>query len=187
MAMWLLGAAVLVIACLQLVQLATLSQLLPPQAKPVTPVVIPIQDAPIGHVPTKWPEPLSSLANADVAVLVVLSPTCQTCDGVAPAIRGAIATLERDAPTRLVVPAISPAAANDFIDRHRLNSLNPWIDVNGDWMRYVIGVTVSPSYVVLAEGRLSAAASFNDATTALSGVSSHLSAIRARHKETVSA
>ena len=100
--------------------------------------------------PQWWPQPLDSLRHRPYGLIVVLSSSCQSCSQF---LAGDLEVLAEYSPT-YVVSCPSKDRADMFLQSHPvLNNRPVYVDVMGDWAREQLDVDVSPSAVLLAEGR----------------------------------
>jgi hypothetical protein len=116
-------------------------------------LVKPLEDYIQGATVADWPTGLSDLANDTRALIVVLSPICDTCAKVA----AELSTYEaHPAQSRIgvVVSAATLHSGEDFVERHSLSRFPHIVDEGGQWITGNFGVKMSPSALLMERGAL---------------------------------
>ena len=119
-----------------------------------------LAEATVGQRPDNWPPELARLAAED-AVLLVLSTSCVTCNGVA----GQLRQLPEPVPGYVTGVALStpdPERADEFMARYGLPRDAVYVDQGGDWVTRTFGVQTSPSALFLRAGQVDSAVLFSD-------------------------
>src|SRR5262245_25011755 len=131
--MYLLGAVAVVLAAGMVVLFAMLGEL-SARVGPAAPgagagTVQLLTEAAVGHAPDRWPLGIAAQADADLAIVLVLSTTCTSC--------GQVATQLRDHPELadpaawgVLVASEDPAHAEAFLARYALDRLPHDVDVD---------------------------------------------------------
>jgi len=165
--MYLFGAVAVVLAAGMVVLFAMLGELSARvgTAGPAggTGTVQLLTDAAVGHAPGRWPVGIAAQADADLAIVLVLSTTCTSCGQVAAQLRDH-PELADPAGWSILVATEDPAHAEAFLARYALDRLPHDVDVDGGWARAEFGVHSSPTALVFRSGRLASAVSFADLT-----------------------
>jgi hypothetical protein len=121
----------------------------------------PLEEARLGAQPSRWPPELSAVGNAPQGLLLVLSPSCGSCQEVARQL-----VLEGGpSPARPFALAVSCSAGEvgrNFIEEQSLEPYPHFIDEAGEWVRTELDVHSSPVGLFFADGRLVAAHVFGD-------------------------
>jgi hypothetical protein len=124
--------------------------------------VVPLKDADIGGTPVEWPEPLAPVAlSGRPAALMVLSTSCLSCEDVA----RQLAEESRSGPVSdvgVVVSCPDAMIGRDFVVRHQIEEIPHFVDEGGNWIKETFGVSLSPSAVVVQDGRATSALQFWD-------------------------
>ncbi|MFI0792392.1 hypothetical protein ACH4OY_06795 [Micromonospora rubida] len=120
--------------------------------------VRPLEQARFGERPSGWPGQLAGFGSGGPRVVLVLSTRCASCEDVAAQLAG------QPDPDNLgvIVTTAHRDEAMEFIDRHGIDGLPHHIDEGGDWVATQFGVKISPSALVIKEGRLVSALLFSD-------------------------
>jgi len=121
----------------------------------------PLAEATVGQRPDTWPPELARLAAADDGVLLVLSTSCVSCNGVAAELR------ERPQPLPGYVVGVAlstpdPERADEFMARYGMRRDAVYVDQGGDWVTRTFGVQTSPSALFLRAGQVDSAVLFSD-------------------------
>jgi hypothetical protein len=121
----------------------------------------PLTSAPLGRSPEVFPPSLRYLADAEMASLIVLSTSCQTCTTIAPLLRKHFnATMT--APVSVVVSCPQEPVGIEFVKQYGLADVPHWVDVGGAWLREHVGINTSPTCLMFSRGSLRAALAFSD-------------------------
>jgi hypothetical protein len=120
-----------------------------------------LRDVPVGRVPASWPADLARMATVELSVLLVLSPSCHSCQAVARELAS------HPDPGELTEFAILLSAADDqdakdFVAEHNLSALPYHVDVGGTWVSTEFDVRSSPTALVFRDGRLLSGFTFTD-------------------------
>jgi hypothetical protein len=119
--------------------------------------VEPLEDATLGAVPGNWPAELAEVADAEHALLIVVSSSCRNCADV-------MSQLSADAATRadvfVLVSCPTARAGREFVAAYETSGLRYHIDEYGSWVGTEFNVHVSPVGLVLRDGRLDSALMF---------------------------
>jgi hypothetical protein len=120
-----------------------------------------LDEAHLGAEPSRWPEELSAVGAAPEGLLLVLSPTCGSCQEVA---RQLVTEggPSRVRPFALAVSCSAAEVGRAFIEEQSLERYPYFIDATGEWVRTELGVHSSPVGLFFAGGRLVAAHVFGD-------------------------
>ncbi|HET6633746.1 MAG TPA: hypothetical protein VFH77_01825 [Streptomyces sp.] len=113
--------------------------------------VTPLTELDPGTVPADWPGQLAALQGEERAVLLVLSPSCSSCNRVA----GELATMgegEFGLPLGVVVSSGDRRTGEEFAARHGLHRLPCLVDERGAWVTGSFGVRTSPAALVITRG-----------------------------------
>jgi hypothetical protein len=115
--------------------------------------VTPLDDYHPGATADDWPAGLLELSTRSRSALLVLSPVCSTCDGVAAELSssppGAVGT-----PLGLVVSCGDRERGEEFVVKHSLQAVPHLIDEGGAWATGNFGVNMSPSALLFENGVL---------------------------------
>ncbi|TDC69473.1 hypothetical protein E1200_08395 [Actinomadura sp. GC306] len=146
------------------------------------PEIWPLEDARLGTAPAGWPGGLAGLAagaadrdadrdadrnadrNADrdaARPVLVLSTACSTCKDVAAQLSE---ELDRGAggDMAVVVSTAERARGERFVQRYGLHRLAHYVDEGGAWVAEEFNVRMSPTALVVRDGRLESALVFQD-------------------------
>jgi hypothetical protein len=104
-----------------------------------------------GAVPESWPVELAALQGEERAALLVLSPSCSSCNRVASELSTMDAT-EFGLPLGVVVSCGERQAGEEFAARHGLHRLPVLVDERGAWVTGSFGVRNSPAALVITRG-----------------------------------
>jgi hypothetical protein len=119
--------------------------------------VEPLENAAIGRTPQDWPTALAEVADAERALLIVMSAACRSCADV-------MSQLSADAASRARVFAVvscnNAETGRDFLARYETAGLRHFIDVSGAWARTELDIQISPVGLVLRKGQLESALMF---------------------------
>lgn len=124
----------------------------------------PLERARIGARVEVWPVQLKALSDVDQLALMVLSTSCTSCARIA---SGETGSLDRAGlPLAVVVVGADEASVEQFIAAHPLLRSLPLLeDAGGAWTFENFGVDVSPSLLLLQQGRLTRAHTFTAASS----------------------
>jgi hypothetical protein len=106
-----------------------------------------------------WPEGLFPLASVTNAVLLVLSPICNTCSKVAAEL-GRLPEGELGDSLGLVVSAGNREVGEDFVETHSLGHIPHFVDEGGAWTTGNFDVNTSPTALMFKKGVLTEAYAF---------------------------
>lgn len=109
----------------------------------------------IGASAAVWPDNLLPFANMQHGVVLVLSPTCTTCNKVAGEL-GKIA----DGFVGVVVSAGDRKAGEDFLATNAIGRFRHFVDEGGAWTTGNFDVSTSPTALVFKKGVLTQAYNF---------------------------
>jgi len=121
----------------------------------------PLEEARLDAEPSRWPAELATVAAAPEAMLLVLSPTCGSCQEVA---RQLVTEggPSRVRPFALAVSCSAAEVGRAFIEEQSLERYPYFIDETGEWVRTELDIHSSPVALFFAHGRLVAAHVFGD-------------------------
>lgn len=158
------GVALLVLAAgvvLLFAMVAELASRVPdPRASGRSPALRPLPEARLGRVASRWPGGLAPLADRQDVLLLVLSTACGSCRDVAEQLRAADPT--ELAEIGVVVSCGTAEAGDDFVLSQGLTAFPHLVDVDGGWVSQEFDVRVSPTGLILRDGRLESALLFSD-------------------------
>ncbi|WP_165970637.1 hypothetical protein [Actinomadura sp. 6K520] len=130
------------------------------------PEIWPLEDARLGTAPAGWPGELAGLAagagDKDAArSVLVLSTACSTCKDVAKQLSE---ELDRGAggDMAVVVSTAERARGERFVQQYGLHRLTHYVDEGGAWVAEEFNVRMSPTALVVRDGRLESALVFQD-------------------------
>lgn len=102
-----------------------------------------------------WPSTLDEIGAADDVLLILLSPSCGSCNRIAPHIARHPAIVQTEVPVALLIPCFTEAAGESFIaDTGLPTTIRTALDVEGEWARAQLGIDYSPAVVHLQEGKI---------------------------------
>jgi hypothetical protein len=129
-----------------------------PESTPGGTGVRPLEQARFGVRPRQWPEPFAGFGTGGPHLLLVLSTTCASCEEVAAQLAGEPDTGDLG----IVVTAADRGDVEHFVQRHDITRWPYLVDEGATWVSTEFGVKISPSAVVVKEGRLVSALLFSD-------------------------
>jgi hypothetical protein len=125
--------------------------------------IAPLEDALLGAEPGSWPQPLRDrLAGAGgPGIALVLSTACATCKDVATQVadeldRGGAGDLA------VIVSTADRDRGEQFVRRYGLERVAHYVDEGGTWVSEAFNVRMSPTALVMRNGRLESALVFQD-------------------------
>jgi hypothetical protein len=121
----------------------------------------PLEEARLGAEPSGWPAALAVVGAAPEGLLLVLSPSCGSCQEVAKQLMTEGGP-GRARPFALEVSCNGIEAGRGFIEQYSLEQYPHFLDDAGEWVRTELDVQSSPVGLFFADGRLVAAHVFGD-------------------------
>lgn len=131
-----------------------------------------LRDVPVGRVPASWPPSLTRTGTAELGVLLVLSPSCNSCKTVAREL-GTHPDLRELTEFAVLLSTADDQHGEDFVAEHKLSALPYHVDVDGTWVSTEFGVRSSPTALVFRDGRLLSGFTFTDFRTLRTAVVPH--------------
>ncbi len=113
----------------------------------------------IGTSAAVWPDNLLPLARMPRWVLLVLSPTCSTCNKVAAEL-GTLTDAAFSESVGLVVSAGDQKTGERFIATNAINRIPYFVDEGGAWTTGNFGINTSPTALIFRKGVLTRAYNF---------------------------
>lgn len=167
--LFVLAFAVLVLAIAVVILFAMLGQLAGriPEPEPHVPSLKPLPEIPLGGVPGEWP---SSLPGRQECTLIILSTICRSCAGIAQQLSAEPGYADRPDVGLVIATGARAGGGEEFAERHNLQRFRYFIDEHGDWISAQFDLRLSPAALVLRDGRLESAYSFNDVAALLARV-----------------
>jgi hypothetical protein len=139
---------------------------LPDPHRPVHPSTLdtlpephPIPEALLGATAAEWPPELAAVRDAELAHVLVFGSTCTSCARIANGETGPLDVLSP--PLAVVISCPLQEDGAEFLAKHPMVTDYPHlIDVGGTWLASNFEVSISPSVLVFARGRLRSAHTF---------------------------
>jgi hypothetical protein len=138
--------------------------------------VAPLEEARLGGAPEYWPAPFTGLVDrADPAYLFVLSTACSSCRDIAQQVSAEL-DLGKAGDIGVVISSANRLRAEEFASEYGLQRLPYYVDENGDWASTEFNIRMSPTALVVDQGRAVSALVFHEidalrkTTTSMKGV-----------------
>jgi hypothetical protein len=168
-----IGIVLLLVVIAIVVLFAMFGELASRVPKPVQPdqAVHAYSKARIDAQPALWPDPMQDFdiaTRTDERVILVLSSSCTSCMAVADQVHAMQRTNEQALDRFVVLVSCDTLERGQaFLNQHALLAVHHYIDVGGTWVRENFNVSISPSALVIANGVLASALTFQDLTVLL--------------------
>ncbi|MDQ2956124.1 MAG: hypothetical protein M3Y42_04055 [Actinomycetota bacterium] len=125
--------------------------------------LMPLEEAQLGHRPSRWPAELGELPESATqsAAVLVLSASCRSCGKLA---KQLVSERSEWAPRLhgVVISAASLDRAREFQQTNELYGFNLFLDDGGEWTTGEFGIQTSPVALMMRDGRLDAAYILDD-------------------------